>query len=77
MSFELPALDYPLNALEPHIDARTMEIHHGKHHQGYVTKANAALEGTAFDGKPIEEVLRSISDVPDNVRGAAVHRLRA
>ena len=70
MAYELPSLPYDYKALEPHIDARTMEIHHTKHHQGYVNKVNAALEGTAFDGKPIEEVLRSIGDVPENVRGA-------
>ena len=70
MAYELPALPYDYTALEPHVDARTMEIHHTKHHQGYVNKVNAALEGTPFDGKPIEEVLRSISDVPESVRGA-------
>ncbi len=70
MAYELPALDYDYAALEPHIDARTMEIHHTKHHQGYVTKVNAALEGTAFEGKPIEEVLRSISDIPEDKRSA-------
>ncbi len=70
MPFELPALDYPFNALEPHIDARTMEIHHGKHHQGYVTKLNAALEGTEFASKSIEDLLAGISDIPEKIRGA-------
>jgi Fe-Mn family superoxide dismutase len=70
MAYELPALDYEYAALEPHIDARTMEIHHTKHHQGYVTKVNAALEGSAFDGKAIEDVLRSIGDVPEDKRSA-------
>ncbi len=70
MAYELPSLPYDYKALEPHIDARTMEIHHTKHHQGYVTKVNAALEGTAFDGKPIEDVLRSIGDVPEDKRSA-------
>jgi Fe-Mn family superoxide dismutase len=70
MAYELPALDYDYSALEPHIDARTMEIHHTKHHQGYVTKVNAALEGTDFANKPIEDVLRAISDVPENKRTA-------
>ena len=60
MPFELPSLPYALNALEPHIDARTMEIHHGKHHQGYVTNLNKAIEGTSLDGKPIEEILKNL-----------------
>ena len=70
MAFELPDLPYAHDALEPHIDAKTMEIHHGKHHQGYVNKLNAAVEGTAFADKPIEEILGSISDVPENIRTA-------
>ncbi len=70
MAYELPKLDYGYDALEPHIDARTMEIHHTKHHQGYVTKVNAALEGTPFADKPIEDVLRSINDIPADKRGA-------
>lgn len=57
MAFELPSLPYSHDALEPHIDARTMEIHHGKHHAGYTSKLNAAIEGTAHDGKTIEEIL--------------------
>ncbi len=57
MAFELPALPYAHDALEPHIDARTMEIHHGKHHNGYTTKLNAAIEGTELAGKSIEEIL--------------------
>src|SRR5690606_33080499 len=60
MAHTLPALPYAFNALEPHIDARTMEIHHGKHHQGYVTNLNKAIEGTSLDGKPLEEVLRGL-----------------
>jgi len=70
MAYELPKLAYDYSALEPHVDARTMEIHHTKHHQGYVNKVNAALEGTAFASKPIEDVLRAISDVPEDKRGA-------
>jgi len=70
MAYELPKLDYDYNALEPHIDARTMEIHHTKHHQGYVNKVNDALSGSDWDGKPIEDVLRSISDVPEKIRTA-------
>jgi len=57
MAFELPSLDYAYNALEPHIDARTMEIHHGKHHGGYTSKLNAAIEGTDLEGKSIEDIL--------------------
>jgi len=57
MAFELPALGYAFDALEPHIDARTMEIHHGKHHAGYTAKLNAAVEGTDLAGKTIEELL--------------------
>lgn len=73
MAYELPKLPYSFDALEPHIDARTMEIHHGKHHQGYVTKVNAALEGTPYADKPIEEVLRNIQDVPEDKRQAVVN----
>ena len=68
MGFELPSLAYDYNALEPHIDAKTMEIHHTKHHQGYVNKVNAALEGSSFEGKSIEDILGSINDVPENIR---------
>lgn len=60
MAFELPSLPYATNALEPHIDARTMEIHHGKHHNGYTTKLNAAIEGSALEGKSIEAVLAGL-----------------
>jgi len=64
MAFELPALPYATNALEPHIDARTMEIHHGKHHNAYVTNLNKAIEGTDMAGKSLEELLKSHSSVP-------------
>jgi len=57
MAFELPALPYANDALEPHIDARTMEIHHGKHHAGYTSKLNAAIAGTELEGKSIEDIL--------------------
>jgi superoxide dismutase, Fe-Mn family len=60
MSFELPALKYAHDALEPHIDARTMEIHHGKHHAGYTGNLNAAIKGTANEGRSIEEILDTI-----------------
>ena len=60
MSFKLPELPYAYNALEPNIDARTMEIHHGKHHAGYTNNLNAAIEGTALSGKSIEEILHGL-----------------
>ncbi|WP_445383725.1 superoxide dismutase [Robiginitalea sp. IMCC43444] len=60
MSFNLPDLPYSYDALEPNIDARTMEIHHTKHHNGYTTKLNAAIEGTSLEGKSIEEILSSL-----------------
>ena len=58
MAFGLPSLPYALNALEPHIDARTMEIHHGKHHNAYVTNLNAAIAGTDLEGKSLEELMK-------------------
>ena len=60
MAFELPKLPYDYNALEPHIDARTMEIHHGKHHNGYTTNLNNAIAGTDLEGKSIEEILTGL-----------------
>ena len=60
MAFELPQLSYAHNALEPNIDQRTMEIHHGKHHQGYTNNLNAAIEGTEMEGKNIEEILQNL-----------------
>ncbi len=68
MAFTLPALPYAFNALEPHIDARTMEIHHDKHHQAYVTNLNAAIAGTDAESKSIEEICASISKFPMPVR---------
>ena len=62
MAFELPKLPYAYDALEPHIDARTMEIHHTKHHQGYTNNLNNAIAGTALEGKSIEELLSGHSD---------------
>ncbi len=71
MAFELPALPYAYDALEPHIDARTMEIHHTKHHQGYVNNANAALEKhPELAGRSGEELLRDLASVPDDIRTA-------
>lgn len=83
MPYQLPPLPYAPDALEPHIDAKTMEIHHGKHHAAYIAKANAALEGTAFADKPVEEVIASLSDLPadkltavrNNAGGHANHSL--
>lgn len=60
MAFELPQLDYAHDALEPHVDARTMEIHHGKHHQGYTNNLNAAIAGTVMDSASIEEILAGL-----------------
>ena len=64
MSFELPKLPYAYDALEPHIDARTMEIHHGKHHAAYTTNLNAAIAGTDLEGKSIEELMTLCKDKP-------------
>ena len=60
MAFTLPELGYDYDAIEPHIDARTMEIHHSKHHNGYTNKLNAAIEGTSLDGKSIEDILTTL-----------------
>ncbi len=71
MSHTLPDLPYSHDALEPHIDARTMEIHHGKHHQGYVNKLNAALEGhDDLKERPVEDLLRNIENVPADIQTA-------
>ena len=68
MAFSLPELPYATDALEPHIDTRTMEIHHGKHHNGYTTKLNAAIEGTDLENQSIEDILANISDHSTAVR---------
>lgn len=73
MAYSLPELPYAYDALEPHFDARTMEIHHGKHHQGYTTKVNAALEGTEFEGKEIEDVLSNIDSLPADKKQAVIN----
>ncbi|QDT37115.1 superoxide dismutase [Stratiformator vulcanicus] len=71
MPYDLPDLPYDYSALEPHIDARTMEIHHTKHHQAYINKVNAALEGHAeLAGKPIEVLMAGLSTVPEEIRTA-------
>src|SRR3989338_9873171 len=64
MAFELPKLAYAYDALEPHIDARTMEIHHSKHHAAYTTNLNAAIAGTDLEGKTIEHILANCKDLP-------------
>ncbi len=69
MPYELPSLPYAHDALEPAIDAQTMQIHHGKHHQAYVDNLNKALEGTEWDGKPIEQVLGVLDALPDDKQG--------
>jgi Fe-Mn family superoxide dismutase len=68
MAFELPKLNYAFNALEPHIDARTMEIHHGKHHQAYVTNLNNAIKDTDGDKMSIEDICKNVSRFPMAVR---------
>src|SRR3954454_13942294 len=69
MAYEVPDLPYDYNALEPHIDEATMKVHHDKHHQAYVDKANAALEGTEWADKPVEEVLQNLDSLPDDKKG--------
>jgi superoxide dismutase, Fe-Mn family len=70
MPFEVPPLPYDYAALEPHIDEQTMRLHHDKHHQAYVDNANKALEGTEWGDRPVEEVLRSLDSLPEDVRMA-------
>ena len=69
MAYEVPDLPYDYDALEPHIDEATMRVHHDKHHQAYVDKANAALEGTEWADKDVEDVLRSLDDLPSDKQG--------
>ena len=74
MAFTLPPLPYDPSALEPHIDAQTMQIHHGKHHNAYVTNLNAALEGQpSLQSASIEELLTNIRDVPESIRQAVIN----
>lgn len=70
MAFELPNLPYAFDALEPHIDAKTMEIHHGKHHAAYTSKLNDAIAGKDLESKSIEEILSGISSLDDSIKGA-------
>ncbi len=69
MAYEVPDLPYAYDALEPHIDEATMKVHHDKHHQAYVDKANAALEGTEWADRDVEDVLKSLSSLPDDKQG--------
>jgi Fe-Mn family superoxide dismutase len=69
MAYQLPDLPYPHDALEPHIDSQTMQIHHGKHHAAYIAKLNAALEGAGVAEQPIEDLCRKIEGIPDSIRG--------
>jgi Fe-Mn family superoxide dismutase len=73
MAYTLPALDYAYDALEPHFDARTMEIHHTKHHNAYIAKVNAALEGHELASVPVEDVLKSIDKVPADKKQAVIN----
>jgi superoxide dismutase, Fe-Mn family len=68
MAYSVPDLPYDYDALEPHIDEQTMRVHHDKHHQAYVDKANAALEGTDWADKDVDEVLRNLSSLPDDIQ---------
>ena len=70
MAYEVPPLPYNYDALEPHIDEQTMRVHHDKHHGAYVTNANAALEGTEWADKPVDEVLKNLYSLPDDKRTA-------
>ena len=70
MSYTLPKLDYAYDALEPHIDARTMEIHHSKHHNAYITKVNDAIEGSDFADKDVNDLITDLSVIPEAIRGA-------
>ena len=70
MAYTLPSLPYDYNALEPHLDARTMEIHHTKHHQAYISKVNDAIAGTDHENKSVEDLIADLASVPEDKRGA-------
>jgi len=74
MPYQLPPLAYAYDALEPHIDAQTMEIHHTKHHQTYINNLNAALQGTAYAEQDVEHLLRQVSELPQNLQGAVINQ---
>ncbi|MCK9488799.1 MAG: superoxide dismutase [Xanthomonadales bacterium] len=73
MAHSLPPLPYAADALEPHVDAQTMEIHHSKHHQSYVNSLNAAIEGTQWEKLPVEELVSRIKELPEDIRGAVTN----
>ncbi len=73
MTFKVPELEYDYDALEPFIDAKTMEIHHDKHHVGYVKKLNDAVKGTELEGKEIEEILKNLDSIPKDIRQNVVN----
>ena len=73
MAHTLPELPYAYDALEPHIDAMTMEIHHSRHHNTYVTSLNAALEGTGLEDVPVEELVANLDRVPEEKRQAVIN----
>ena len=73
MTFEVPDLGYELDALEPNVDAKTMEIHHDKHHAAYVSKLNAAVEGTEFANMEINEILKDLDKIPEEIRQAVIN----
>ena len=73
MTFEVPALGYDFNALEPNVDAKTMEIHHDKHHAAYVAKLNAAVEGTEFAEMEVNDLLKDLDKIPENIRQAVIN----
>ena len=70
MAFTLPPLPYPYDALEPHIDEATMKLHHGKHHQAYVDKLNAAIAASEWESKSLDEIMVSLDKVPDKIKAA-------
>ena len=70
MAFTLPPLPYPYDALEPHIDEATMKLHHGKHHQAYVDKLNAAIASSEWESKSLDEIMVSLDKVPDKIKAA-------
>jgi len=73
MTFEVPELGYDFNALEPNVDAKTMEIHHNKHHAAYVAKLNAAVEGTELADMEVNDILKDLDKIPENIRQAVIN----
>ncbi|KAB0538639.1 superoxide dismutase [Mn], partial [Pseudomonas palleroniana] len=74
MAFTLPALPYAYDALEPHIDAQTMEIHYTKHHQTYINNLNAAVDGTEYAGWPVEKLVSSVEQLPASLQAAVINQ---